>query len=241
MHEASKIADDLWIVDGSTVRFFTLPFPTRMTVIQLSDGSLLIHSPIELTGKVREMVESIGVPRYLVSPNKLHHLFLEQWQSAYENALTFSAPGLQKKRPDLIFHGELGDHPNPAWEQDVDQLLFKGSRVMTEVVFFHRSSRTVIFGDLVENFDPQTLTWLQRLLARFGGVLAPNGQTPWDWRQSFLKPHDEARESLQKILSWHPQAVVMCHGLPVYEHATPFIESAFAWLNETSSSSAGSS
>jgi hypothetical protein len=82
MTRACPIAHNLWIVDGPAVRWFTMPFPTRMTIARLADGGLFVHSPIELTAEVREAVAALGVPRYLVSPNKIHHLFWAEWQDA---------------------------------------------------------------------------------------------------------------------------------------------------------------
>jgi hypothetical protein len=224
------LADSLWIVDGPVVRWF-LPFPTRMTIVRLSDGGLFVHSPIALDDALRRAVEALGQPRFLASPNKLHHLFLSQWQQTWPAALSFAPPGLAHKRADLAFQGELGSAPNPAWAQDLDQLVFRGSRVLDEVVFFHKASRTLILGDLIENFDPVSLSWFHRMVARFGGVLAPHGHTPWDFRQSFLGHRDEARQCLHRMRDWAPRRIVMCHGIPVQENAQAFLESAFAWLD----------
>jgi hypothetical protein len=63
-------------------------------------------------------------------------------------------------------------------------------------------------------------------------VLAPNGKTPADFRLTFRGDRDQARESVRRILAWQPRAAIMCHGVPVLEDATPFIESAFSWLGE---------
>lgn len=232
MSDPVQLSDSLWIIDGPAVRWFTVPFPTRMVIVRLADNNLLIHSPIELTPKIRRTVEALGQPKYLVSPNKIHHLFWSNWQAAYPEALSFSPPGLAQKRPDLSFYGELGDSPETFWAKEVDQLTFKGSRIFNEVVFFHIPSRTLILGDLVENFDPGTLSRFHRLVARFGRVLAPHGQTPLDYRQSFLLRHLEARSSLHRLLEWGPRSVVMCHGLPVTENAEAFLKAAFGWLQE---------
>ena len=42
------VAPDVWIVDGPVIRFYGLPFTTRMTVIRLPDGGLWLHSPIAM-------------------------------------------------------------------------------------------------------------------------------------------------------------------------------------------------
>jgi hypothetical protein len=224
-----QLSDTLWTIDGPVVDWF-FPFPTRMTIARLPDNNLFIHSPIELTADVRKAVEALGTPRYLVSPNKMHHLFWSEWQDVYKDSLSFSPPALRVKRPDLTFFGELGDRPHPAWAQQLDQLVFKGSRFLEEIIFFHRDSRTVIFGDLLESFDPRLLSRFQRLLARLGGVMAPHGGTPLDYRMSFIAHHAQARQCLKRIVDWAPRQIIMCHGIPVRQDALPLIESAFAWL-----------
>lgn len=46
------VGDGLWVVDGPQVKLpvvgAAVSFPTRMTVVQLSDGGLWCHSPIAL-------------------------------------------------------------------------------------------------------------------------------------------------------------------------------------------------
>lgn len=47
------------------------------------------------------------------------------------------------------FDAELGDEPDREWVVDIDQVVFRGSFAMEEAVFFHRASRTAIFGDSI--------------------------------------------------------------------------------------------
>jgi hypothetical protein len=155
---------------------------------------------------------------------------MQPWRDFFAEARLFAPPGLRAKRPDLAFDGDLGATPEPAWAPEIDQVLFEGSRVLDEIVFVHKASRTAIFGDLIENFDPAPLSAFHRLIARIGGVLAPNGATPRDLRQSFAGGHERARVSLRRILDANPRAASMCHGIPVLEDGARFIESAFAWL-----------
>lgn len=232
MTKPIKVRDNLWVARGPDIRWFTMPFPTRMVVMRLADSSLVLHSPIELTDTLRADVEELGEPRYLVSPNKLHHMFWTQWQKTYPDAVSYAPPGLAAKRPDLTFAGELGDAPEPEWAAEIDQLVFRGSNVMEEVVFFHKPTRTVLFGDMVENFDPESLSLVHRGVARLGHVLAPEGETPLDFRLSFKGREDAARNSLRRILAWQPTGVIMCHGVPVFEQAERFLTQAFAWLDD---------
>jgi hypothetical protein len=221
--------NNIWYRDGSTVRWFSMPFPTRMVVARLENKELFIHSPVQLTDDVRHDVEKLGRPRYLVSPNKLHHIFLKQWQDAYPDAFLYIPRGLHSSRPDLNYHKELTDTPEAAWEKYIDQLVFRGSRLFEELVFFHKQSRTLIIGDLIENFDPSSLSWFHRVLAWYARILAPHGETPRDYRFSFRGNKLLARASFERILEWQPQRIIMCHGIPVETKADAFLKNAFRW------------
>jgi hypothetical protein len=98
----------LYLADGPTVSFFGFPYPTRMALVRLSDGSVWVWSPVALTAALERNVEAIGPVRHIVSPNKLHHLFLRQWAERWPEARLHAPPGLARRKPErlLIAHGE---------------------------------------------------------------------------------------------------------------------------------------
>ncbi|WP_263477948.1 DUF4336 domain-containing protein [Francisella sp. XLW-1] len=126
-------------------------------------------------------VSKLGNIKYLISPNKIHHLFLQDWLELYPNAEVYASPDLREKRKDINFKADLKDSPEPEWQDEIDQLIFKGSRVMQEVVFFHKPSKTLILTDLIENFDENYFTGFKGMIAKLSGIVAPNGKTPIDW------------------------------------------------------------
>jgi hypothetical protein len=140
----NEIDRDIWIADGDSVSFFGFPYPTRMTVVRLADRSLWVCSPVALNPPLADAVNLLGSVRHLVSPNKLHHLFLKQWAQAWPDPKLYASPALARRRCDLTFARELSDAPDPAWLTDIDQVIFHGSFFMEEVVFFHLASRSVI-------------------------------------------------------------------------------------------------
>ena len=169
--------------------------------------------------------------KYLVAPNKLHHLFLLQWMAAFPSAFTYAAPGSNTSQPDIAFSYRLGPQPESAWASDIKQTILRGGPLPSrEVVFFHSASRTLILTDLIENFRPELLNWRQRCLARFGGVLFPNGQTPLDWRLTFIFGKKKARASLQTILEWKPERVIISHGVCALADGEIFVRQAFSWV-----------
>lgn len=49
------------------------PFTTRMTVVQLQNGDLFLHSPIAYDAALANRLKSLGRVRHLVSPNRGHY------------------------------------------------------------------------------------------------------------------------------------------------------------------------
>jgi hypothetical protein len=223
-----KLDDGIWTLQGDPVRFFTFPYELRSTIVDLGGKLLFVHSPIQLS-VAAGAVESLGRVGYIVSPNKMHHLFLGEWGAAFPDARIYSPPGLRSKRPDLCFHGDLGDEPEDVWASVLDQRVVRGSLFMEEAVFFHLPSRTLILGDLIENHDPEALTVWHRAVARANDMLAPHGTTARIYRLSFWR-RAEARRVINEILSWQARRVVVMHGPCVEDNAVAFLRHAFSWL-----------
>lgn len=219
----------LYVAAGPTVSFFGFPYPTRMAVARLSDGSAWVWSPVALTPDLAAAVQAIGPVRHIVSPNKLHHLFLQAWAEHWPDAQLYAPPGLARKKKALHFNAELGDEPPLAWKQDIDQAVFRGSFVMDEVMFFHRASRTAIVGDLIQRFPENDVSGWKRLLLKVGGLLGERGGTPIDWRTSFLR-HGPARTARQKVLGWNPQRLLIAHGMCAQAGASEIIQAALSWM-----------
>jgi hypothetical protein len=217
------------VVDGPTVSFLGFPYPTRMVIVRLTDGSAWVWSPVALTPDVEGAVNAIGPLRYIVSPNKIHHLWLKEWAERWPDAQLYAPPGLAKKRSDLIFAGELRDEPNSAWATDIDQTVFRGSIAMVEVVFFHRTSRTAIFGDLVQRHDPAQMRGLKGIVMRLDGLVGERGSTPREWRATFVRRRI-ARAALARVLAWKPERLVVAHGACAQRNAIEILGHALSWI-----------
>ncbi|HWG11179.1 MAG TPA: DUF4336 domain-containing protein [Rhodanobacteraceae bacterium] len=219
----------LFVADGPTVSFAGFPYPTRMAVARLSDGSAWVWSPIALTPELADAMQTIGPVRYIVSPNKLHHLFLQQWADRWPEARLYAPPGLARRKSALHFNAELGDEPDPAWQADIDQVVFRGSFAMAEMAFFHRASRTAIIGDLIQRFPEESLSGWKKVLMRLSGLVGERGGTPFDWRSSFLR-HGPAKAALGKVLGWNPERLLIAHGTCAQTGATEIIARALRWI-----------
>ena len=219
----------LYVADGAPVSFFGFPYPTRMAVARLSDGSAWAWSPVALTKELAGAVESIGPVCHIVSPNKLHHLFLGDWAKRWPDARLYAPPGLARKKPELQFHAELGDEPDPAWAADIDQTVFHGSIAMEEVVFFHRPSRTVIIGDLVQRFPEGEISGWRGMLMRLDGLVGERGSTPREWRASFLR-RGPARAARDRVFGWQAERLLIAHGDCSQGGATAILTESLGWI-----------
>jgi uncharacterized protein DUF4336 len=230
---AVPVADNIWIFEGGTVPFFTCAYPTRCVVVRLPSGDLWIWSPIELSEDLKQQIEALGEPAHLVSPNKIHHLFLQDWKSAWPNAKLWGPQSTIDKRGDLTFEAALDEQIPVEWENALDMVRFAGSPVMDEVVFFHRASQTAILADLSEHFsrsflDQHWKPW-QRVIARLWGIVEGKGYAPLEWRLSFFNRR-QARDCRNRILSWEPHMVIMAHGEWLHEGGTTFLKKALSWV-----------
>lgn len=224
-----EIGPSLYVADGPVLSFYGFPYPTRMAVVRLSDGSAWVWSPVALSDELFNSVEAIGPVRHIVSPNKIHHLFLAEWGERWPEARVYAPPGLAQKRPDLRFDAELGDDPDPAWKTDIDQVIFRGSLAMEEVAFFHHASRTAIICDLIQRHPDATMTGWKGMLMRLDGLVGEHGSTPREWRASFLR-RGKARVAREKVLGWKPERLLIAHGECAQTGATSIIDKALGWM-----------
>ncbi len=225
----TEFGPSLYVAEGPTVSFYGFPYPTRMAVARLADGSAWVWSPVALTEDIVGFMETFASVGHIVSPNKIHHLFLAQWQDRWPDARMYTPPGLAQRKPELRFDAELGDAPEPAWAADIDQVVFRGSLAMEEVVFFHRESRTAIVCDLIQRHPETAMTGWRGMLMRIDGLVGNNGSTPREWRASFLR-RGRARAARGKVLSWDPERLLIAHGECAQTGAKEIIDKALQWM-----------
>lgn len=224
-----EFGPSLFALDGPVVSFYGFPYSTRMAVARLANGELWVWSPVALTNALAASIEAIGPVRHIVSPNKIHHLFLSQWHECWPDARLYAPPGLARRKPELRFDAELSDEPDPAWAGDIDQVIFRGSLAMEEVAFFHKASRTAIICDLIQRFEEERATGWKGMLMRLDSLVGEHGSTPREWRASFLK-RGPARAARQRVLDWNPERLLIAHGECAQSGASDIIRQSLSWI-----------
>ena len=221
-----QLAENLWVAERPQ-KFYGLPVGTRMTVIRLAGDRLLLHSPVTLDADLRKELDSLGRVSFAVAPNRVHHLHAGEVAQAYPGTRLWVAPGLDRKRPDLVFEAVLTDEAPEEWRGEVDQVFFRGRPYENEVVFFHRASRTLVLCDLAFNFGPRAAapTRLLMKLIRSYGHLGPSKLDPW-----LIRDRRAARESLERILAWDFDRVIVAHGEVLETGGHDILRRGYSWL-----------
>jgi hypothetical protein len=230
-----SVTENVWVVDGPLIRFGMpwpkMPFPTRMTIIRNGQSDLYNHSPTHMTPDLKREIAAIGTPRWLIAPNRIHYWWMPDWKAAFPDAQAYLAPRIKEKAGDHIdfAHSNLEASNGYPWDAEITTLPVASS-YMTEFVFFHRASRTLVLTDLIENFEGRKLPLWMRWLVRLAGSLDPDGGMPRDMRLSFAKNKQQLREAIETMIAWQPERIIMAHGRWYDRDGAAELRRAFGWL-----------
>lgn len=231
MSDIQPFADSLYVIDGPNVRDMGVWFTTRMTVARLADGSVWISSPVEASPETLAWIRALGPVRYLVAATPRHVWRLAAWHDLFPDAQLWRTRDtrLTLQNGPLPYTGVLGDEPPPAWSADFDQLAFQGNPLASENIFFHRASGTVLLDDLIQVHTPRPGHPIYNALMALEGVATAHGGVGLEIRLTFVQRR-LARQSLDRLLSWDFDKLIIAHGPCVEHDAKPFVERAFRWL-----------
>ena len=221
----NAVADNLWVA-SQPLRFFGAQIGCRMTCIRLSTGAVAVHSPIRADEQLLAAVEGLGSIGWLIGPNGFHHLFLRHWCERFPEATVLVAPRILAKRRDLSGAVALHEAPD-AWADELEMLPIEGLPQINEFVFFHRSSATLVITDLAFNFSrdsPFTARWMIRLSGRLGEL------APTLVERLFMRDRAAFRRSLERVLEWPFDRVVMSHGEIVDSDGRAALRRGYDWL-----------
>ena len=204
--------------------------PARMVIAPLSDRSLLLWSPLQLTGRLRDALDELGAVRFVVAPNTFHYLFLADYAAAYPRAELWGAPSLAEKCGELHFTGELTEGQDGGWSKEFDQHVIGPIGGFCEVAFLHRASGTLLLTDLGFNLLDLPRLWDRLLWGVLAGASGRFG--PSRIMRSILGRDPElVRASLRRIAAWDFDRVLLAHGVPIESGGHEAFLKAYApWL-----------
>jgi hypothetical protein len=220
-----KFADDLWVAEDNKFSVGGLQIGSRMTIVCLNDDGLFIHSPIALSKTIKDSIDSIGKPRFVIAPNTMHHLFLKRFYDGYPDTKLYIVPGLRKKRHDLHLAKDLLYGSDYPWNREIKQHGVGGIPKLEEVVFFHQRSKTLVLTDMAFYITSERplftrlFFWLNGAYDKFGPSRI--------FRKFILKEKSEFKKSLEYILGWDFERIIISHGKLIEKDGKDIFADAF--------------
>jgi hypothetical protein len=235
-------SDGVW-VESEPVSFLGLRLTATMTVLRLTHGCLLVHSPLPLTAERRAEVCALGRVAELYAPNTFHHRWLGDWITAFPEARVHAPEELATKRPDLKIDRFHDREPTPF--DGVDEIVVRGFR-LRETVLVHRGVTewrgpseeraaraaecvsTMIVADLVHNIGRPDHTWTKAYTKAMGFYdrVALSRVLRW----TSFDDRAAARRSVDELLERAFDGLIVGHGKPVAHHARETLASAMTFL-----------
>jgi hypothetical protein len=209
MSELIQVTDDVWAIETPIKMPGGMILHTRMTVVRLPDGKLWVHSPIRLDDATAKSIEALGEVAHIVAPNRYHHLFFGACAERYPQARTFGPPGLAEKVPSLRVDEVLSDSPPAVWATVFDQHVVAGAAAMSELVFLHKPSRTLVVSDLLFNIV-RPANFMAKVVTTIMGTRGKLARSRV-WKM-LIKDKPAFDASVRTVLGWDFDKLIMAHG-----------------------------
>ncbi|BAY86390.1 hypothetical protein NIES267_58970 [Calothrix parasitica NIES-267] len=227
-----KVDTNIWVTEQK-LKYWGLEVGTRMTIIRLENGELVVISPIKVDSKTINQINEIGKVSIIIAPNLYHHLSISDFKYIYPDAKIFAAPGLDSKRQDIDFDKIINQGKIGA-KDELEYFLFEGFKILdlkgasplNEIVFFHQKSQTLILTDTAFHFD-ETFPFTTQLTMRvIGGY---KKLEPSILEKLAIREKQKVKNSIQTVLKWNFERVIVAHGSILDNQGKEELEKGYNW------------
>ena len=184
-------------------------FPVRSTVVHLSEGDILVISPGPDTAEnLKESCKNLK-NIYVVSPNAMHYAHIKSFLAAYPTAQYFGPKEVCKKVPNLADKVKPLEELAKILNNDLEMIPIEGNKFLSETVFFHKETSSLITTDLCFNMQGK-MNFLSSCLLKMVGAYARIGQS----MLVKLSTQDKGKylESVSKLKELPIARVIVGHG-----------------------------
>ncbi|MCI0541439.1 MAG: DUF4336 domain-containing protein [Verrucomicrobiales bacterium] len=200
-----------------------------MTVIHLTVGNLLLHSPTRCDEATIDALARLGTVTEIVAPNGFHDLFLEEWLSAFPEARLWIPPRMAHRFPVTprirVLSGTFQDAP---WRNEFACVPVDGMPRLNEFVFYHQATKSLVVADLLFNIEANA-NLATRATAWLGGFYRRLA-VPRDIRLWHVRDRAALKQSIRRIMDFPFENVVIGHGANVLGNGRVEFERALRWL-----------
>ena len=204
----------------------------RMTVMQLGEGALAVHCAMNMPAAEMQRLDDLGRVDYIIAPNPAHASEAPLYARRYPEARVLVPAGMVRRQSRLMaIHGSIED----GWPHELDNSLqavsIQGLRI-PESAYLHVASRTLVVTDLVMNFGQDHFRGLMKMLMRCNGIIDRFGPSHL-LRYGLIRDRNKLRRSLEQIMAWDFDVVVMNHGGVLARDGKQRMAEAYAFLLNT--------
>jgi hypothetical protein len=213
----------IWVTERP-VWFGGVRLRARTTVVRLTGDALWVHSPCAPTGEVCAALDALGEVRWLVVPNRFHHLEAPAMAARYPNAVVVG-PASATARNRLVAPsvGSL-DAAYTSATPELTPIPLRGVPFLDETVFFHADSGSLIAADLLISACASD-HWSWRMAGRVFGRYEKVG-TPPDVRM-YARASAAVADSIAAMQALPVRQILVAHADPIRER--PLEQLAEAW------------
>jgi Domain of unknown function (DUF4336) len=224
---AVVVPNAIWIAERP-VWFGGVRLRSKTTVVRFSDGALWVHSPCPPTDSVCAALDALGDVRWIVVPNRFHHLQTPATAARYPKARVVGPKSVQLRNPYVSLAMGADD---PAYVRSTPELTpiqLRGVPFLEETVFFHAASGSLIAADLLISCcarDHWTWRMAARIWGRYGKV-----RTPPDVRMK-TRASTAVAESIAQMRALPIQQILVAHADPITDRPVQRLAEAWEFAN----------
>jgi hypothetical protein len=220
-----QIEDSILIVTG-TVKMPIGTFERRMSVVRLSDGALVLYSPVALDEEQMRQIESFGRPAFLIVPGRHHRMDVKPFKDRYPDAKVITASGARADVEEVVRVDATDvEFPDPSVRfcvvpgtgQDEAALVISGP-----------SGTTLILNDILANV--QNATGVDGVIARLFGFAGDKPQIPLPEKLGVI---DDRKALAAQFRAWAVlpiKCLLMSHGEPITDDPSGVLREVAATL-----------
>jgi hypothetical protein len=217
------VPDTIWVTERP-VWFGGVRLRSKTTVVRLADGALWVHSPCPPTDSVCAALDALGEVRWIVVPNRFHHLQTPATAARYPNARVVGPKSVQLRNPRVNLAMGADDPAYVRSTPDLTSIRLRGVPFLEETVFFHAASGSLIAADLLISCGARD-HWTWRVAARIWGRYG-KVRTPPDVRMR-TRASTAVAESIAQMRALPIQQILLAHTDPITDR--PVQQLAEAW------------
>lgn len=205
------VPDTIWVSERP-VWFSGVRMRSRTTVVRLANDALWVHSPGPPNDEVSTALDALGKVRWIVVPNRFHHLGAPATAARYPGARVVGRKSAEARNPNVRVTLSTDDAEYVGATPELVPIDLKGVPFLDETVFFHAASGSLIAADLLISACARD-HWTWRFAARIWGRYE-QAKTPPDVRWS-TRASAAVAETMAQLRALPLQRILVAHADPI--------------------------